>query len=409
MGINRNCDIICFSLSRWDAPISSPALSLAKEFAKTNRVFYVEHPFSWKDYNKQNHEPSIKSREKALINGKNIYSNPASLPDKLTVVTSKLTFPINFLPKGFLYDSIATINDKILLKVVRQLIKDYQVKDFIYLNFFDPYFLQKLPADIKPVRSIYQSMDDISQVAYSNRHGTRLEEKIIANFDYTLCTSKELTRLKSKFSPNVFFHPNAADTSIFNKAVNEKLPKPEELKRIQTKIIGFTGSIEYRTDFELLKKIALHHKDKTMVFVGPIQTNEHLEVGLDKLPNVVFTGPKHITELPNYLQYFDCAIIPFRKNTLTKSIYPLKINEYLAAGKPVIATDFSEDIISFNKVAYVVGSHQEFIETINRAINENSPEKVKERMQVAEENTWTARVKQFWDIVEKEPRGKLTS
>ncbi len=404
MGINRNCDIICFSLSRWDSAISSPALSLAKEFARHNRVFYVEHPFSWRDYYKENQSAAVKAREKALINGKNIYSNPESLPPNLTVVTSKLTFPINFLPKGFVYNSIAKINDKIVLGAIRQLISEYQIKDFIYLNFFDPYFLQKLPPDIKPIRSVYQSMDDISQVAYSNRHGTRLEQKIVSNFDYTLCTSKELTRLMSRFSPNAHFHPNAADTSIFNKAVNEKLPRPEELKNINTKIIGFTGSIEYRTDFELLKKIAMHHQDKTMVLVGPIQTNEHKEIGLDKLPNVVFTGPKHITELPSYLQYFDCAIIPFRKNTLTKSIYPLKINEYLAAGKPVIATDFSEDILSFNKVAYVVGSHEEFIAAIDKAITENNPEKVKARMQVAEENTWTARVRQFWEIIEKEPK-----
>ncbi|MGO8056082.1 glycosyltransferase, partial [Rhizobium leguminosarum] len=84
--------------------------------------------------------------------------------------------------------------------------------------------------------------------------------------------------------------------------------------------------------------------DKTLVFVGPVQTEEHKAVGLDKLPNVLFVGPKHITQLANYLQYFDCVLIPFRKNTLTKSIYPLKINEYLAAGKAVIATHFSEDI-----------------------------------------------------------------
>jgi hypothetical protein len=48
--MNPSNDIICFSLSRWDSAISSPALSLAKEFAKNNRVFYIDHPFSWKDY-----------------------------------------------------------------------------------------------------------------------------------------------------------------------------------------------------------------------------------------------------------------------------------------------------------------------------------------------------------------------
>ena len=334
--MNRDCDIICFSLSRWDSAISSPALSLAIEFAKNNRVFFIEHPFSWKDYYTERKSPQIIARKKALLSGKDIYSNPPSLPSSLTIVTPKLTLPINFLPPGFLYNSLAAYNDKIVLKAIRSTIKDFGLKDFIYVNFFDPYFVQKLPPDIKPLRSIYQSMDDISQVAYSNRHGTRLEEKIIANFDYTLCTSKELTRLKSAFSKNVYFHPNAADIDIFRKAATETLPKPAELQGITKKIIGYTGSIEYRSDFELLKKVAEHHKDKILFFVGPVQGNEHKEAGLDKMPNVVFAGPRKITELPNYLQYFDCVLIPFRKNTLTRSIYPLKINEYLAAGKPVI-------------------------------------------------------------------------
>jgi teichuronic acid biosynthesis glycosyltransferase TuaH len=402
--MNRHCDIICFSLSRWDSAISSPALSLAKEFAKNNRVFFVEHPFSWKDYYAEKSSTQIQSRKAALLKGKNIYSNPPSLPASLTIVTSKLTIPINFLPPGFLYDSLAAFNDKIVLKAIRQTIRDHKIKEFIYLNFFDPYFVQKLPADIKPLRSIYQSMDDITQVPYSHRHGTRLEEKTIRNFDYTLCTSKELTRLKSAFSPNVYFHPNAADIDIFRRAATEVLPKPAELQGITQKIIGYTGSIEYRSDFELLKKVAEHHKDKILFFVGPIQGNEHKEAGLDKMPNVIFAGPRKITELPDYLQYFDCVLIPFRKNTLTRSIYPLKINEYLAAGKPVIATHFSEDIYTFRDVAYVVDTHDEFISTIDKAIAENSETRKQARMKVAETNTWEARVKQFWEIISKEPK-----
>lgn len=404
--MDRHCDIICFSLSRWDSAISSPALSLAKEFAKNNRVFFVEHPFSWKDYYAARKSPQIQSRRKALLQGKDIYSNPPSLPDSLTIVTPKLTYPINFLPPGFLYNTLADMNNKILLKAIRQTIKDFGLKEFIYVNFFDPYFVQQLPPDVKPVRSVYQSMDDITQVAYSHRHGTRLEEKTIRHFDYTLCTSKELTRLKSTFSPNVFFHPNAADIDIFRRAATETLTKPPELNGITKKIIGYTGSIEYRSDFELLKKIATHHHDKILFFVGPIQGNEHKEVGLDKMPNVIFAGPRKITELPNFLQYFDCVLIPFRKNTLTRSIYPLKINEYLAAGKPVIATHFSEDIYTFRDVAYVADSHEEFIATIDKAISENNEARKQARMKVAEQNTWEARVARFWEIIEQEPKSR---
>lgn len=402
--MNRQCDIVCFSLSRWDSAISSPALSLAKEFAKNNRVFFIEHPFSWKDFFAERKSQQIKWRKKALLTGKDIYANPPSLPSSLTIVTPRLTIPINFLPPGFLYNQLAAINDKIVLKAIRSTIKDFGIKNFIYVNFFDPYFVQKLPSDIRPLRTIYQSMDDISQVAYSNRHGTRLEERIVRNFDYTLCTSKELTRLKSAFSKNVYFHPNAADIDIFRKAATEELPKPPELEGITQKIIGYTGSIEYRSDFELLKKVAEYHKDKILFFVGPIQGNEYKEVGLDKMPNVIFAGPRKITELPNYLQYFDCVLIPFRKNTLTRSIYPLKINEYLAAGKPVIATHFSEDIYTFRDVAYVVDSHEEFLTTIDKAIEENNEALKQKRMAVAEENTWEARVARFWEIVEQEPR-----
>lgn len=401
--MNRHCDIICFTLSRWDSEISSPALSLAKEFAKQNRVFYVEHPFSWKDYFTYRSTAYVQTRKEALLHGKNIYSQPASLPSGMTVVTPQLTMPVNFLPPGFFYNWLSKRNDRIVLNAIRRTIQDYQLKEFIYVNFFDPYFVRRLPADIQPLRTVYQSMDDISQVAYSHRHGTQLEEEIIRNFDYTLCTSKELTRLKSAFSPNVHFHPNAADIDIFRQAADQVLSKPAELQGITKPIIGYTGSIEYRTDFELLKKIAEHHSDKILFLVGPVQGEEHKEVGLDKMPNVIFAGPRKITELPAYLQYFDCVIIPFKKNTLTRSIYPLKINEYLAAGKPIIATHFSEDIYTFREVAYVMDTHESFIETIDIAIEENNEARKQARIQVASQNTWAARVEQFWKIIEREP------
>jgi teichuronic acid biosynthesis glycosyltransferase TuaH len=398
----RNSDIICLTLSRWDDEISSPSLSLAKEFAKNNRVFYIDHPFSWKDYFTYRRSDAIQSRKEALLQGKNIYLHPPSLPENITVVNSRLTLPINFLPPGKIYQRLSRYNDKIVLNTIRQVIHDFKLKDFIYINFFDPYFVRKLPPDINPLKTVYQCMDDISQVEYSNRHGKKLEAEIVKNFDYTLCTSNELTRLMKANSGNAFFHPNAADIDNFKRAFSEDLPIPDELKKYDQKIIGYTGSIEYRTDFELLKKIALQHKDKILFLIGPIRSNEPKEIGLEELPNVVFAGPRKITELPAYLKYFDCAIIPFRKTILTKSIYPLKINEYLSAGKPVIATHFSEDIYTFRDVAYIAEDHDEFLQLIDKAINENSFEKIRQRMAVAETNTWTARVEQFWEIIEKD-------
>lgn len=398
----RDSDLIIFSLSRWDALYSSPSFSLAKEFARKNNVFYIDHPFSLKDFILRYNTPAIQQRKNALLWGKDIYTRPEHLPERLTIVTPRLTLPINFLPEGALYNLLARWNDRIIFNTIRRVIRDFRIRKFVYFNAFDPYFCIDFPADIRPVKKVYQSMDDLTQVPYTARHGTRLEEEIIRKFDVTLTTSQELRRLKLKFSDHVYFHPNAADFSNFKRALSERFPRPPELIPAEgKKIIGYTGNIETRIDYELLKAVIEYHRDKYIVMVGPVTTPEHKSIGLTEYPNVIMTGSKKIEELPQYLQYFDCALIPFKKITLTRSIYPLKINEYLAAGRPVVSTDFSEDIQGFSDVIYIGADIAEFVQLIDQAIQENDEEKIRARTAVANTNTWTARVDQFWQILER--------
>jgi hypothetical protein len=86
-------------------------------------------------------------------------------------------------------------------------------------------------------------------------------------------------------------------------------------------------------------------------------------------------------------------------NTLTASIYPLKINEYLAAGKAVVSTSFSEDIRSFAPVIHLASTHDDFIHKIELALSENNPSLTQKRIEIANTNTWEARIKQLWDEV----------
>ncbi|HUQ65635.1 MAG TPA: glycosyltransferase [Flavitalea sp.] len=378
---NKHIDIVCFSLSRWDAAISSPAASLAREFSKNNRVFFIEHPYSYKDYF------SEKKSYRQYTDG------------NVRVVTPPLVYPINFLPEGNLYNKLSSYNNSILLKTLRKIIKENSIHEYLFINFFDPFFLRSIPEDINPVKFIYQCMDDISQVEYTRRHGTRLENDIIKNADVVLCTSRELTKIKSSLSSNVHFHPNAADVELFTTAATQVLKKPEGMRFGDRKIIGFTGSIEYRTDFELLYKTAVHHHDKIIYMVGPVTGDEHIKLGLTELHNVIFAGARQLHELPAYLQYFDCCIIPYKVNKLTSSIYPLKINEYLAAGKPVVATHFSEDIYSFRDHAYIADTHEAFIAAIDKSIVENTVNKKLARIQAAGANSWKKRVDEFWEMI----------
>lgn len=377
----KDIDIVCFSLPRWDAAISSPAASLAKELAKNNRVFYIEHPYSYKDY---------------ITQGKAYRQYKEG---NVTVITPPLVYPINFLPEGKFYDRLSSVNGSILIKTLRKTLLQHNIKKYLFINFFDPFFLREIPNDIKPVRFIYQSMDDISQVKYTRKHGLRLENEIVKKADVVLCTSRRLTKIQSQISSHVYFHPNGADVELFKTAAAEVLKRPAGMNFGDKKVIGFTGSIEYRTDFELLYKTAMHHKNKILYMLGPIAGDEHIKWGLTKLPNVVFEGPKHLHQLPAYIQYFDCCIIPYKINKLTASIYPLKINEYLAAGKPVVSTHFSEDIFSFRNHAYISDTHDEFVIAIDKAIEENTINKKVARMEAASANSWEKRVDEFWKII----------
>ncbi len=398
----KDIDIIYFTLFPWDHPYSSVSLSFSKEFARNNRVFYVNHPYSFRDFLDNFNTEMGKSRRSHLLRGKMQYENIEDISPNIIAAHPPLTFPINWLSPGGFYNALSAYNNRVILKTIKKIIDDYQLKNFIYLNCFNPYFAGTLPKDFGQIANIYQCIDDMTQEPYTARHGARLEAEVIKAADITTVTSTNLWKLKSPLSAETHIVHNAADITNFERTLKENFERPKELEGISGKIIGFTGNLDHcRVDYPLLKKVAERHPDKTLLLVGPINNTEYKEIGLDQLPNVIFTGSKDIRELPHYLQHMDCVLIPFALNLLTKSIYPLKINEYLAAGKAVISTRFSDDIQGFSDYIYLGGTHEEFVDLIDQAIGENSKEKIKARNALAQTNTWTSRVKQFWEIVEQ--------
>jgi teichuronic acid biosynthesis glycosyltransferase TuaH len=393
-------DIIFLALPRWDGPYSSTAYSLAKALSKYARVFYVDNPFTIKDVLVHSRSAQVALRKNALWRGKDIFLRPDKHHRDLVVVTPRVTLPINWLPPGRLYDAFSRINDQAISIAIRETCQSYNIKRYVLINSFNPLIGRFLNLKLKPLLTVYQSVDDISQSAYVNKHGQRLEEEAIRKADFTIVTSSELKRLKSSLSEDVFLLPNAANTALFNTAVTETLEKPKELKAIAAdkKVICYTGNICHRLDYELLTKVATQHPDKILLMVGPFASDEYKSSGLASLPNVMFAGRKVIDELPPYLKYSHCCIIPFRCNQLTRSIYPLKINEYLSAGKPVVSTNFSSDIQSFQRVAHITENHQQFVSAIDTAINEDSIEYVQNRVNFSSCNTWEARARDFIDI-----------
>lgn len=398
---NQDIDIIIFALTRFDGPYSSISISMAKEFSKKYRVFYVNHPYSLKDLITSFRTHKLMMRLPALFFGINNEKTIQVDDDsKITMVTPSITLPINFLPRGSWYNLLQKLNDKILFRSLRKLIRRNSIKNFIFINTYDPFFALNFPEDIRPFLKIYQCVDDIEEVEYTHKHGTGLEKKMMREYDLTLTTSLELTKIKSKYAQTIHYLPNAVDPSLFNQAFFKKLDTPKEFSGVSKKVIGYIGNIEQRMDYDLVKKIAFAHQDKLLYLIGPISSNEYKTEGLDKIENIVFTGGKNIEQLPAYLQNIDCAIIPFKCNKLTKSIYPLKINEYLAGGKPVVTTNFSEDIRTFSDVVYIARDHDDFISLIAQSLEENDNTLAMKRLEHASRNSWASRVEDFWGIVD---------
>jgi len=398
----KDFDIIYYTLFPTDNIYSSVSLSMAKEFAKDNRVFYVNKPYSLKDFFGNLKNKKVRERAPKLLSNRVHYETLKKIPENFLAATPTLTLPINWLPEGRVYNRMHRYNKKVVLNTVNQLIKNYGIKKYIYLNCYNPYGAAVLPKSLNASLNIYQCIDDISQDEYTIRHGMGLENKAIEAADMTLVTSKELWNLKSKVSPRTHILHNAVDATVFERVLQEKFERPKELAGRTGKVVGFIGNLDHlRIDYQLLKKAALHHKDKTFLMVGPLNNTTYKEIGLADLPNMIFVGGKNLYDLPQYLQYMDCTLIPFLCNTVTKSIYPLKINEYLAAGKTVVATNFSEDINGFKEHIYLANSAEAFINLIDTALAPQTKEQTQKRVDMAAANTWTARIQEFWGLVDQ--------
>ena len=389
-------DIIFISISSWDNEFSSTALFLAKELSKQHRVFYFDNPFTLKDFVANFNHPKIQTRRRRFFSNHHRYQLLPHLGAGFHAVTPYLTLPINFLPPGAVYRFFLRINQWIVRQNLRNLLNRYCIDRYIFFNAFNPFYHG---IALSPSLTVYQSQDDISQVTYGSRHGVTLEVNALHASDVSFATSKQLVRkLKAYTQSPVHYLPNAVDPNAFAHAL--PVNKPHDIADIDQPIIGYVGNLDQRVDYALLHRLATDQSDKTLVCIGPRNDRGYHNYDFEALPNVVFLGPKPHDQLYRYLHFMACTIIPFVKNTLTASIYPLKINEYLAMGKPVVTTDFSEDVRGFAPVCYVATDATSFSEMVGEAILQtDNVVLVRQRIAFAQNSSWEARIASFWQAV----------
>ncbi|GAB1448125.1 hypothetical protein MASR2M44_11310 [Bacteroidota bacterium] len=401
--IQDGYDLIILGLSRWDNALNSSTFNIAKEFARTHRVFYIDKPFSYKDYLQEKKLSPIHSRKDAIRYGINYCRKVDVDGVSFYVATPRMCLPINFLPDGRLYDWVSIYNRRLVTEVIQKLIHDFSIRRYVFFNSFLPTYFEVIQADmLQPLAKVYRSCDDISQEKYIARHGVRLEKFAAERADLVVASSFKLRQNLEKSSNRpVYRVANAADPEIFSVPDRNTIARPSEIRTIRGKMLLFTGRLSnLRIDYELLYKIASTRPFDTLVLVGLYDEWDLVSYGLRSLSNVIVVGLKPVKALREYLAFSDLTLIPFKKNTLTESIYPLKINEYLAAGKPVVSTNFSEDIRSFSPAISVADSHEGFLGAIERELMEFSEQKSISLINLSKENTWQHRGEEFRRLIQ---------
>ena len=391
----ENRDIFILGATKFDGPYESTSYTVARYLARYNRVYYIDYPFTWKDYIRQKGTSEYIIRKPYLKPGSNGVLD-TDIPG-LKIIFIPLLYSINFLPEGWLYRLFLRLNERIITKRLKQVIRLLNIKDYIYINSFNFHY-PDIAKNLSPVLTVYHCVDPLI-IEYDKRHGVVSEHKLITQSDIVICTSKQLADEKRALNPHTYFVPNAADISHSGKALDEGLEIHESIRNLPKPVIGYFGTIERRMDFELLKQVIESNPDKSFAFVGPLSP-EFVPEWFSNTPNVYLPGRQDYKDMPAIIKGFDVAIIPFKKDDVSKTIFPLKLFEYLGAGKPVVITNFNPDLKEFTQGAVTFCNNaEEFNQAINDSLKNNTFSMRQQRIQVAQQNTWHKRVEEIGNII----------
>lgn len=219
---------------------------------------------------------------------------------------------------------------------------------------------------------IYECYDEYAGMVTSQALRKRLHDEeslILSRADLVVTTSEELYKSRSQQNPHTVMVNNGVDYDLFASGVS--LPEPEDIASIPHPRICFAGIINRRLDLDLLAELATAHPEWNILMVGPVEEISRQDrVYLDSFDNIRFMGQRRQWQLPAYLGHCDVNIIPYVKNESTAAIYPLKLNEYLAVGRPVVTTAFSKDLFEFKDVVRIASNHTLFVEATADALGE---------------------------------------
>jgi len=237
-------------------------------------------------------------------------------------------------------------------------------------------------------RLIYDCMDHHGGFGNTGEGIAALELVLLKEAEAVVTTSQHLYDAASTHNPNVALIRNAADADFFAATPATRFVDPQGCK-----VIGYYGAIAEWMDVDLLEKLARRFADCLLLLVGADECGARQR--LASLTNVYFTGEVKYAELPHYLYGMDVCLLPFRVTPLTLATNPVKVYEYLAAGKPVVSVALPE-LAQFDGCVNTATTYDEFLACVSAILQEpGDGHQVATRRAFAAYNNWQARVTAF--------------
>jgi len=241
------------------------------------------------------------------------------------------------------------------------------------------------------LKLVYQRSDRYEDLPGVDRRQVKLYDLLLKKHaDLVIYVNRELMAQEKVDCKNALFLDHGVDYELFANAHKEQYIL-QEMKQIQHPILGFYGGIDDHTsDIPLVEKLADLLSDFSIVLIG----NSSVDLSaLASRKNVYLLGQKPYEQIPHYAKCFDVCFMPWQQNSWIEACNPIKLKEYLALGKPIVSTPFSE-LEHYKGLIYVASDAWSFAEAVRQACKEKNPELVAARREHVKNCTWDAKAKQ---------------
>jgi glycosyltransferase involved in cell wall biosynthesis len=389
-------DIVIVGIQAWDIEIGSNCKNIALEMSRYNRVLYVNSPLDRISKFKERKTEKIKKRLR-IKSGKE--DDLVKIDENLWTLYPKKTIEsINWIKSKKLFDTLNRMNTRKFSNDIKDAMSRLGFNDVILFNDSSMFLGQYLKEFLNPTMYIYYMRDYLTKNPYWKKHGVRLEPKLIKNADLVVNNSTLYAEYGAQFNKHSYMVGQGCDTSLFND-LERNIVASKDLEELSKPIIGYVGFLSSRRlSIEIIEHLAITKPAWSIVLVGPEDGNFKAS-NLHNLKNVHFLGSRDSSELPNYIKGFDIAMNPQLINDATIGNYPRKIDEYLAMGKPTLASA-TKAMDYFKDYTYLGVTKDDYVALAEKALKENNEDLEMKRRAYGTSHSWGNNVKEIYKYIE---------